>query len=427
MSSFNANWINQYVSKKNNVVIFDIGAHNFTDSINFKRSFPNATVYAFEADKTNVEKYGKNAECFGVKVVNLAVSDEDGEATFYNSETLDGNEWTCSGSLMKPVTKNGTKEGIHAGLLYNIDGYKVKTIKFETFCSENKVSPNVVHIDVQGAEKKVMSAIGKYRPEIVFAETCEFDVYETNTSLKEFDDLMIGLGYEIKERLLYDTLYVKNDNNMKFYSQHKQDEYIYNNFFKNKKDGIFLEIGAYDGIALSNTYFFEKELGWKGICIEPQQKQYELLVKNRECICINGCVADFTGNGLFLEIDGYSTMLSGLVNKYDVNHLKRIDYEISKFGGSKKEVDVKCYLLSDLLNENSIKKIDFCSIDVEGAELDILKTIDFKSFDFDTFSIENNTGTSDIKNFMKQKGYEIVKILGCDEVYRKETYNPFAR
>jgi FkbM family methyltransferase len=214
---------------------------------------------------------------------------------------------------------------------------------------------------------------------------------------------------------------------MEFYSQHKQDEYVYNHFFKNKKDGVFLEIGAYDGVALSNTYFFEKELGWKGICVEPQQKQYELLVKNRKCICVNGCISDFTGKGLFLEIDGYATMLSGLVNKYDVNHLRRIDYEIEKFGGKKEEIEVDCYLLSDLLNKNSIKKIDFCSIDVEGAELDILKTIDFQNYDFEIFALENNTGTADIRNFMYQKGYEVDKILGCDEIYRKKVYNPFAR
>ena len=212
MSSFNLQWINQYNLNKSNLVIFDIGAHNFSDSINFKRNFPNASVYAFEADVVNVEKYGKNAEDNGVKVINFAMSDVNGEATFYNSETLNGNEWTCSGSLMKPITKDGTKEEVcHPGLLYNTDGYLVKTIKFETFCDENKITPNVLHIDVQGAEKSVMSAVGKYRPELIFAETCEFDTYETNTNLKEFDDLMFSLGYEIKQRLEYDTLYINKE------------------------------------------------------------------------------------------------------------------------------------------------------------------------------------------------------------------------
>ena len=52
---------------------------------------------------------------------------------------------------------------------------------------------------------------------------------------------------------------------------------------------------------------------------------------------------------------------------------------------------------------------------------------DFKNFEFDTLSIENNTGNSTIRVFMEQNGYEVVKVLGCDEIYRKKTYNPFAR
>ncbi len=211
MSNFDINWVHQFITKKDNLIVFDIGAHNFSDSINFKRALPSAKVYAFEADKINVEKYGKNAEEAGINVINVAVSDINGEATFYNSQTLNGNEWTCSGSLMKPVTKDGTNEGVHAGLLYNMEGYQVKTVKFETFCDVNNICPNVIHMDVQGAEKSVMSAIGKYRPEIVFAETCEFDTYETNTTLKEFDNLMLSLGYEIKQRLQYDTLYLHKE------------------------------------------------------------------------------------------------------------------------------------------------------------------------------------------------------------------------
>ena len=49
----------------------------------------------------------------------------------------------------------------------------------------------------------------------------------------------------------------------KYYSQFKQDNYLNNNFFKDKRDGIFVDIGAHDGIKLNNTYFFEKELNWR--------------------------------------------------------------------------------------------------------------------------------------------------------------------
>lgn len=207
----------------------------------------------------------------------------------------------------------------------------------------------------------------------------------------------------------------------KFYSQHKQDEYVYNNFFKDKKEsGTFLDIGANDGIAISNTYFFEKELGWKGMCVEPYKKKYDDLIKNRNCICINGCIADFNGKGIFLEIDGYPSMLSGLINKYDERHLKRIDYEIALFGGSKKETEVDCFIINDLLEENKLYNIDYTSIDVEGPELDILKTIDFDKFNFNVFSIENNYRTNAIKSFMKEKGFVLIDILDCDEIYIKK-------
>ena len=75
---------------------------------------------------------------------------------------------------------------------------------------------------------------------------------------------------------------------MKFYSQYKQDEWLYNNHFKNKKNGTFLEIGADDGIDKSNTKFFE-DLGWVGMCIEASPKRFKLLKNNRNCICGRSC------------------------------------------------------------------------------------------------------------------------------------------
>ena len=66
---------------------------------------------------------------------------------------------------------------------------------------------------------------------------------------------------------------------MKYYSQYKQDEFIYNSFFKNKRDGVFLEIGADDGVRFSNCKFFEDHLNWKGIAVEARKEAYEKLKK----------------------------------------------------------------------------------------------------------------------------------------------------
>ena len=84
---------------------------------------------------------------------------------------------------------------------------------------------------------------------------------------------------------------------MKFYSQNGQDHIIYNNFFVSKKDkGVFIEIGADNGIDNSNTLFFEESLGWEGICIEPRPKAFAKLTENRNCLC--KCAAISNKNGV---------------------------------------------------------------------------------------------------------------------------------
>jgi hypothetical protein len=46
---------------------------------------------------------------------------------------------------------------------------------------------------------------------------------------------------------------------MEYNSQHKQDEFVDSTFFKDKIDGVFLDIGAHDGVSINNTLFFEQK------------------------------------------------------------------------------------------------------------------------------------------------------------------------
>ena len=62
--------------------------------------------------------------------------------------------------------------------------------------------------------------------------------------------------------------------------------------FKNKKNGFFIEAGAYDGEKYSNTLLFETTLNWNGILIEPNPKYFEdLLNKNRKAYAIKTCLS----------------------------------------------------------------------------------------------------------------------------------------
>ena len=205
-----------------------------------------------------------------------------------------------------------------------------------------------------------------------------------------------------------------------YYSQLGQDKFIHENFFPEKKEGVFVEIGAYDGITFSNTYFFEKKLGWKGLCIEPNPQAFNRLKDVREATCVQGCISDKPGMVKFLQIAGYSEMLSGIQHKYDPEHLKRIELELSTHGGSKTEIEVPALRLNDLAKKHGIDRIDYLSIDTEGGEWDILNSIDFSSLDIDVISVENNYDDRRMKPFLLSKGYAFIHQLGCDEIYKKK-------
>lgn len=204
-----------------------------------------------------------------------------------------------------------------------------------------------------------------------------------------------------------------------FQSQYGQDKFVYTQFFQHKKDGTFVDIGAHDGVSKSNTYFFERTLGWQGICIEPLPEMYSKLIKNRNCICINGCISSSNEPAQFLAITGYSDMLSGLIEKYDPEHLKRIEDELKLYGGEKRTITVNCYTLNELLIKYNLQSIDYLSIDTEGNEYEILETIDYERFNIDVIDVENNYGDNRIYNLLTKKGYKRITYIGIDEIYKK--------
>lgn len=205
---------------------------------------------------------------------------------------------------------------------------------------------------------------------------------------------------------------------LEFNSQYQQDQYVYENFFKNKRNGVFVDVGAHDGLLLSNTYFFEKFMGWTGLCIEPIPEVYNRLKTNRNCICIQGCVFKDRDDVPFLMITGWAEMLSGIIENYDPQHIKRIQWEIDLNGGFSEVIKVKCYNLTQLLMDNNIQHVDYLSIDTEGGELEILRSIDFTRIDIDVIEVENNYH-GPFQEFLEPLGYKLICLLGPDEIYQK--------
>ncbi|GHU02526.1 hypothetical protein FACS1894147_04590 [Spirochaetia bacterium] len=195
---------------------------------------------------------------------------------------------------------------------------------------------------------------------------------------------------------------------IKFTSQWFQDLIA---FLYLKKNGIgfYIDIGANDGITFSNTYVFE-QLGWKGICIEPQPDIFLELQKNRKCSLYNVAIADRSSEFInFVKVNG-PNMLSGLDDQMSEDHKKRIINE----GGSIEYIKVKTLSFDDMMKDHPEQTfMDFLSIDTEGGELSILKAIDFVKYRFGLISIENNEPGDTLVKFMQARGYKtFIKLRG---------------
>lgn len=144
--------------------------------------------------------------------------------------------------------------------------------------------------------------------------------------------------------------------------------------------GIFVEMGGLDGVTFSNTLLYENCVGWDGILIEAQPDNTKLLFENRPCPVVipeGVCSVD--------DGDEYSTirMSIGEGTAYDLATRGE-----DKEDGGGHGVEVLCRPLSAMLEEHGVTRINFFSLDVEGAELKVLETFDFDKVKIDVLIVE---------------------------------------
>lgn len=197
-------------------------------------------------------------------------------------------------------------------------------------------------------------------------------------------------------------------------------EWVRDNIYFEDDKLFFVDVGAHDGVSSSNTGHFEIDLEWNGICIEPNPQVFEQLKKNRKCKLYNCCVGSSNDEVNFLLISGYAEMLSGIYSEYDEKHLQRIESEIQKHGGKKEIIKIESKSLKTILKENKVAKVDYLSIDVEGAELEVLKGIDFLEVDVRVISVENNGYDNKPKEYLLNSGYEWIAKCCSDDIFVKK-------
>lgn len=179
------------------------------------------------------------------------------------------------------------------------------------------------------------------------------------------------------------------------YSQYGQDKKIFNFLKKEEGEkGFFIDIGAHDGVTYSNSNAFEKHFNWNGICIEPHPIVFEKLKENRNCILENCAISNIEGELEFIAASGYAEMLSGF-NREDV-----IKDSLKNQKGSYEKIKVNTYRLDTILNRYDVSTADFCSIDVEGNEMNVIKSLNWDNYRIKYLCIEANKEIEDIINYL---------------------------
>lgn len=198
-----------------------------------------------------------------------------------------------------------------------------------------------------------------------------------------------------------------------FHSQDNQDCYLETNIFKGYKNGFYVDIGAHDGITINNTLYFEKNNNWTGINIEPIKTVFDKLVFNRpNNINLNCAVCNNDGETEFLCNVGYTEMISGIKANFDIRHLERLERENAQYGSKTEVIKVKTKKLETILDENNIKHINYLSIDVEGAEFEVIKSINFDKVFIDVIGFENNYNDTSVPivDYLHNKGFIIIHM-----------------
>jgi FkbM family methyltransferase len=158
--------------------------------------------------------------------------------------------------------------------------------------------------------------------------------------------------------------------------------------------GYYVELGANDGRLSSNTLYYERFRNWRGVLIEPAPNLYLECRKNRSSqnkIVCAACVS-FDYKDEFVKViysDSMSVTLNVETDIADGMAHAELGRQFLKpwetvftFGA------VARTLSSILLEAKAPRVIDFLSLDVEGAEIEVLKGVDHKAFKFRYMLVE---------------------------------------
>lgn len=212
-------------------------------------------------------------------------------------------------------------------------------------------------------------------------------------------------------------------------SQWQQDWFVYRNFIRGTsldtsaeeakgaaRRGVFVDVGAFHPIHLSNTFFFERCLGWQGLCAEPNPNWVPYFNAYRpNCQLVRNCVW---------------SKRRQVTMSFEKDPIEAYIQEEGESGavliagnGTHPTFTAECRTLEDILSSAGLEKparIDYLSVDAEAAEVEIFKEFPFHRFDISVISVEVQARNYyDLDVVFAMADYAKLAVLGGDHVYAK--------
>jgi FkbM family methyltransferase len=198
-------------------VIFDIGSRDCKQSVEFTRKYPNAKVFAFEANPDTIPLCKKNIQHFpNITLVEGAVHEYNGMVDFYKIDTAktrttwaDGNPGASSLFIA-----NGT----YPHEYYIQNKVTVPCFRLDTICKKYSISPDTIWIDLQGAELLAFKSLGSYLVDCkyIHTEVSHKPIYNGQCMFSEVDSFLTEANFKRnrvpnttnwQEDIIYDSDY----------------------------------------------------------------------------------------------------------------------------------------------------------------------------------------------------------------------------
>lgn len=173
----------------------------------------------------------------------------------------------------------------------------------------------------------------------------------------------------------------------------------------NRVPGAYVDVGCWHPVKASNTYYFSLR-GWKGICIDPNPELKLLYQRFRpKDNFINAGIGE---SNLTLE---YYMLEESSMNTFSLDFIKKHHLEATVL----KKIKIPLFSLEEILDKNldPNDRLDFFDIDVEGYDLEVLKTNNWEKYRPKVIIIESDVSiqndiNSEIVNYLETKNYRLI-------------------